>query len=204
MSSRALDEEDISIRFVNTVAWRRRSPPEERLGSADALRDWLALNGASAPFELSGLRHRWTFSEDEGARALQTARKLREAIYRLFIAHVALQQPASADLVFVSEFLWRRPSALRLVWNGQGLSWQRAAGEPDVLDFLRPIALSAVALLTGARARKLRQCQDAGGCGWLFIDESRQQNRRWCSMGDCGNRAKAHRHRQRTHLKDGQ
>ncbi|MGK9243238.1 CGNR zinc finger domain-containing protein, partial [Inquilinus limosus] len=68
------------------------------------------------------------------------------------------------------------------------------AGPPGLL---RPIALSAAALLTGPRAGRVRQCQDERGCGWLFIDESRAQNRRWCSMGDCGNRAKASRHRAR-------
>ena len=29
---------------------------------------------------------------------------------------------------------------------------------------------------------------------WLFLDDSKSANRRWCSMSSCGNRAKAHRH----------
>jgi predicted RNA-binding Zn ribbon-like protein len=62
---------------------------------------------------------------------------------------------------------------------------------------LMPIAFSAVELMTGVRAARVRQCQDDRGCGWLIVDESRAQNRRWCSMGDCGNRAKAHRHYER-------
>lgn len=32
-----------------------------------------------------------------------------------------------------------------------------------------------------------------GGCGWLFIDRSRNGSRRWCAMGDCGSHAKAKR-----------
>jgi len=35
------------------------------------------------------------------------------------------------------------------------------------------------------------------GCGWLFLDETRNRSRRWCSMKDCGNRAKARRHYRR-------
>src|ERR1700735_2051557 len=31
-------------------------------------------------------------------------------------------------------------------------------------------------------------------CGWLFIDDSKNASRRWCSMQSCGNRAKALRH----------
>jgi predicted RNA-binding Zn ribbon-like protein len=31
-------------------------------------------------------------------------------------------------------------------------------------------------------------------CGWLFMDDSKNGSRRWCSMRSCGNRAKAQRH----------
>ncbi|WP_257985183.1 CGNR zinc finger domain-containing protein [Bacillus sp. T33-2] len=47
--------------------------------------------------------------------------------------------------------------------------------------------------------KKLKAC--AGGeCGWLFVDTSRNKSRRWCSMEDCGNRAKAKRHYQKKKL----
>lgn len=37
-------------------------------------------------------------------------------------------------------------------------------------------------------------------CGWVFHDRSRNASRRWCDMGECGNRAKgaAFRARRRT------
>lgn len=43
---------------------------------------------------------------------------------------------------------------------------------------------------------RLRQCGDEG-CGWLFLDRSKNGSRRWCSSGDCGNRARARRHYER-------
>ena len=43
----------------------------------------------------------------------------------------------------------------------------------------------------------MKQCADDRGCGWLFLDTSRNQSRRWCSMKSCGNRAKVRRHRSR-------
>jgi predicted RNA-binding Zn ribbon-like protein len=43
---------------------------------------------------------------------------------------------------------------------------------------------------------RLRQCGD-DGCGWLFLDRSKNGSRRWCSSADCGNRARARRHYQR-------
>jgi predicted RNA-binding Zn ribbon-like protein len=54
------------------------------------------------------------------------------------------------------------------------------------------ILSDAADLLSSRRCELIRQCQDRS-CGWLYIDRSRERNRRWCSMRDCGNRAKARR-----------
>ena len=66
-------------------------------------------------------------------------------------------------------------------------------------DMLRALArrrVSAVELLAGDHAAPVKLCgmREATGCSWLFVDESRNGSRRWCSMKDCGNRAKARRH----------
>ncbi|GAA1534293.1 CGNR zinc finger domain-containing protein [Kribbella lupini] len=73
------------------------------------------------------------------------------------------------------------------------LRWQAddAAGE---------LALAAWRLLEGEDLSRLRQCQD-DGCGWLFLDRSKNGSRRWCSSADCGNRARAKRHYARTHAR---
>ena len=59
--------------------------------------------------------------------------------------------------------------------------------------FLDPIIKSAADLLVSPELKRVKQCAD-DACGWLFMDKSRNNSRRWCSMKDCGNRAKAHRH----------
>jgi predicted RNA-binding Zn ribbon-like protein len=53
---------------------------------------------------------------------------------------------------------------------------------------LSTIARDAVALLA-AEPERFRECA-AEDCGFVFYDESRTANRRWCSMQRCGNRAK--------------
>src|SRR5256712_7708540 len=66
----------------------------------------------------------------------------------------------------------------------------------DLRRMLWPVALSAVELLAGDHAAPVKLCgmREATGCSWLFVDDSRNGSRRWCSMKDCGNRAKARRH----------
>ena len=58
---------------------------------------------------------------------------------------------------------------------------------------LSEMARETVALLTGGHDR-FRECF-ADDCALVFYDESRSNNRRWCSMQRCGNRAKVRAHR---------
>jgi predicted RNA-binding Zn ribbon-like protein len=51
-----------------------------------------------------------------------------------------------------------------------------------------------VDVLRMADLARLRRCPPAaGGCGWVFLDHSRNGSRRWCRMADCGTTAKARR-----------
>jgi len=56
------------------------------------------------------------------------------------------------------------------------------------------VARSAAELLTSDNVDRVRECEDDRGCGYLFIDQSKNRSRRWCSMESCGNRAKARRY----------
>jgi predicted RNA-binding Zn ribbon-like protein len=60
------------------------------------------------------------------------------------------------------------------------------------------IAYAAIGLLCHVDLSRLKACppQD-GGCGWLFVDHTRNGSRRWCSMDDCGTQAKIRRLTQR-------
>jgi predicted RNA-binding Zn ribbon-like protein len=74
---------------------------------------------------------------------------------------------------------------------------------PDNLALpLWRVALSARELLLRLPETRLRACA-GDDCGWLFLDASKAGRRRWCSMADCGNRAKARRHYARRHPRRG-
>ncbi|MEM9432212.1 MAG: CGNR zinc finger domain-containing protein [Pseudomonadota bacterium] len=64
--------------------------------------------------------------------------------------------------------------------------------QPQPLKAL--VSASAVSILADPRERaRLKMCPGEA-CGWLFIDETKNSRRTWCSMESCGNRAKAARH----------
>ena len=60
----------------------------------------------------------------------------------------------------------------------------------ELADPLRPITHAAVELLTTGPLGHLKIC---GNCRWLFLDQSRNHSRRWCSMDECGTQMKQRR-----------
>ncbi|EJN09461.1 conserved protein containing a Zn-ribbon-like motif, possibly RNA-binding protein [Bradyrhizobium sp. YR681] len=191
------DGEELAIRLVNTAAWRLRDPSEERLADADALLVWLGENGVGGARDLKRIRTAWQNDARLGEAVYREAIVLREAIYDILVARIKRHAPPAAALKAFNRMLTQSMPAATLTSDRSDLRWELQS-PGDGQDLLKPVITSAAALMTGPRARRVKQCQDDRGCGWLFVDESRAQNRRWCAMGDCGNRAKAHRHYQRT------
>jgi predicted RNA-binding Zn ribbon-like protein len=196
-SAQKLAREELSIKFINTVAWRRRDPVEDRVGSPDALLKWFLDEGSLDRQTFFQTKERWKQAPREANDFLRAGVELREALYSLFLAHIADKNADPRNIDVLNATLAGSIRDLRLTSSRKTLKWaaSSAANPPEVL--LKAIAWSAAGLLMGPRAKRIKQCEDERGCGWLFIDESRSQNRRWCSMGDCGNLAKSRRHYQR-------
>jgi predicted RNA-binding Zn ribbon-like protein len=192
--------EDLCIRFVNTVAWRLRDPREERLPTPGALLDWFGENGLASRRYLVRIASLFAGKPRSAASLNAKAIELREAIYGVLLARIERKLPNAEDLAVFNRCFARSAEGIEIASAGGEMGWRPSSLDADPFDLLRPIALSAADLVTGPRAHKIRQCSDDRGCGWLFVDESRAQNRRWCAMGDCGNRAKASRHRARKRL----
>ena len=55
-----------------------------------------------------------------------------------------------------------------------------------------PIVRAAADLLASSDVALVRACSSPT-CQWLFLDTSKNHHRRWCSMKQCGNRAKVRR-----------
>src|SRR5258708_35922595 len=83
--------DELSIQFVNTVAWRLRDRSEERLPSFEALLDWFRVVGLVTQAYFDLLRAHWQKHPDEAGRLHGEAVALREAIYQLFRARLAAQ-----------------------------------------------------------------------------------------------------------------
>lgn len=129
---------------------------------------------------------------------LQRGIALREGIWSVFASRTRAR---AADLAAVSDEAARAAPHLRLERkddDGFAFVWDSEVALDRVLW---PIARSAADLLTSEVHRAtVRECESES-CSWLFLDRTRNHSRRWCDMGDCGNRAKARRFRERRRAK---
>jgi predicted RNA-binding Zn ribbon-like protein len=186
--------EGLCLDFVNTLAWRNRAVPEERLANPRALLDWCIGAGILNVRSAAALWNAWHEPDGIALEFHRLAIGVREAIYAVFRARIHADAVAEDGLRVLNETLAALPPRRVLVPDGPGFGWRADAARPKPADVLAPILWSAADLLTSPRLDRVRQCEDQRGCGWLFLDESRAGTRRWCSMGSCGNRAKARRH----------
>ncbi|NLG83068.1 MAG: hypothetical protein GX493_00350 [Firmicutes bacterium] len=186
----------LCLDFANTVDWRTSAHPREFLNDYADLLVWSAHAGILSHEEAWRLRSEAANRPEEAAAIHARAIALREAIYRIFSRLAAGAPPEEDDLALLNRELSAALAKLRVVRNNGEFAW-KWDGEGEALDrMLWPVVRSAADLLISGDREKVRECA-AEGCGWLFVDTSRNRRRKWCAMTGCGNRAKARRYYQR-------
>jgi predicted RNA-binding Zn ribbon-like protein len=126
-------------------------------------------------------------------RDLIDAKALRAAIGRLAIA-ASRDETATADDVDVVNLFAATPD-IPPALPGGGRQAGRARAHTG--QALSSMAREAVGIFGSDSLPRIRECA-ADDCAMVFYDDSRSNNRRWCSMQRCGNRAKVRAHRART------
>jgi predicted RNA-binding Zn ribbon-like protein len=188
---------ELCLDFVNTASERASGAPErDRLTGYADLVGWGERTGALDTATAEGLRRVAAARPEEAEAVLRRAKSLREAIFRVFATSSGGAAPVAADLAELSAAAAEASAAQRLTPTAHG--FDMAWPETEALDRAWwPAATSAVALLVSEDLSRVKECA-TDNCSWLFLDLSRNRSRRWCSMKDCGNRAKARRHYART------
>lgn len=126
-------------------------------------------------------------------RELADAEGLADAIARVAIARTreVSATPDDIDIVNLYAAMPDVPPAL------SGGRRQAGATKVRLGQALSAVARDAVDLFGERGVGRIRSCA-AADCDMVFYDDSRSNNRRWCSMQRCGNRAKVRSHRERS------
>jgi predicted RNA-binding Zn ribbon-like protein len=194
---------EVCLDFANTVRWHASDRPEEKLHTYPDLVTWAREQGLVKANEARALVEMAHQHPREAAESLQRVLSLREAIYRVFTAQAHGQHPARTDLDQINAAASEYLAKSQVFATPDGFQWGWMADEPTLNQMLGPIALAAANLLTSKELLpRVGQCADDRGCGWLFLDRSKNRSRQWCDINDCGNRAKQKRHYERTQRKN--
>ena len=134
------------------------------------------------------------------ARALRSARQLREALASVLYSAVDGRPAADADIRTLEQHFHDASGHRELRWEQAAPSrnkraalewhWGRFSAHAELPVWM--LALAARQLMTSDAMALVRAC-GAESCRWLFLDTSKNHTRRWCSMQACGNRMKARR-----------
>jgi predicted RNA-binding Zn ribbon-like protein len=161
-----------ALDLTNTVSWR--DDPGRRVDRLDLpgfLAHWLRETGLGTP-------------DGDLATVLPAVRDLRELV------HAVCTGPSADDLARFAALL---PAAHARAATAPTLPVRWHVPVTTVHDVLPALVLRTDELLRSPEAAKVHRCE-ARGCGWLFVDTTRNHSRRWCRTEDCGNRERVRRH----------
>lgn len=182
----------LCLDFANTLAFRGTTPQESLHSLAD-LAQWCATSGAVLAGEVQAIAPWMQRHPGPAAAIFREAIAIREMIYRVFHAVAVGGAPSDEDVALLNRALKDAPARASLQRSGAAFGWRAAKARLSAAALLAPVLWSVGDLLTAPQLKQVRECANSE-CLWLFLDDSKNRTRRWCSMQVCGNRAKAHRH----------
>jgi predicted RNA-binding Zn ribbon-like protein len=179
---------NLALDFVNTRTFGADGQPNvESLSSFDDIVEWARHVDLVHDNEARRMRQRARRDPEVARRAFEHALDVRDRLDRLFRA-IAIGRPVPRtllDQLRSDEAAAIGAATLEPVRAGYAWSW---AGGDDLERPVWEVVHAATALLGGNQLGRLKRC---GGCTYLFVDESKNRSRRWCSMADCGTAAKS-------------
>jgi predicted RNA-binding Zn ribbon-like protein len=134
-------------------------------------------------------------SVDEDAQtAVEKARRMREdfraLLYRLFLPNRHSVAEADTELAEANRWLSGLGTPV-LVPSGESMSVGYGTK-----GYLAPLLKSALDLFASPKFSHIRKCSNPNCVLW-YVDTTKSQTRRWCSMALCGNVHKAREFRKR-------
>jgi predicted RNA-binding Zn ribbon-like protein len=187
----------LCLDFVNTIN-SRLNPEHDYLMQYSDLLGWANKLGVLSPAQSQRLQKRSRQNMHEAENTLLAARTLRDLLYRLFSRAAAGSEPEKKDMEVFGVFYGE--SIARGHFTRQGTHYGTTWNVEETLDaVLWPIIHTAGELLLSEELAQVKECP---GCGWLFLDTSKNQSRRWCSMNTCGARDKMRRYHKKKSAKE--
>lgn len=183
-----LDGGRLCLDFVNSIHDHYAEVAEDYIGQPESFIEWCVRTGALRSDEHIAAPN----GASQRAALMRKVRALRHHLHVLLASRIDGVTPPEEAVQCLDQWLHRAWASQSLGLDGQ-MHWRDDAN--NVLLPLLRIALDALDLLSGPSMSQLRRCSNTSSCGWLFLDTSKNQRRRWCAMETCGTAFKMGRYR---------
>jgi predicted RNA-binding Zn ribbon-like protein len=182
---------NVALDFANTAEGTSEGEIEwEHLLGYEDLVFWGHRVGLLSGEDGERLLRKGRESPAEADATYARALGFRGHLYALFRALVEGDDPLTESVEALRMLECKALSHAALAPSSDGFVWKWAPGD-ELAGMLWPVAHSATELLVSGRLGRVKRC---AGCNWLFVDESKNRSRRWCSMEECGTHAKMRRY----------
>jgi predicted RNA-binding Zn ribbon-like protein len=174
----------LCLDFINTTNWHENNPVDDRLIEFSSILIWGARVGLiKLASNVIGIQEGKKAEGGVDPRVMRI-KEFRYHLRKMLIGGETLDDDAVAVL---NESM--NPSRNQIL-TCENNTMVLALHETDLSWILTPLAYSAVEILISPSRERVKMCP-GNGCGWLFLDMSPNNRRRWCSMAACGNKHKA-------------
>lgn len=189
-----------ALDLVNTIERGGNPSPHDHLSDSSVLLRWSVRVGVLSDAEAGQVQRAWQDGPAAAHAGLAAARDIREGLHLVLLALVTDADggtpgdpvAAGAALVALHERWAGAAARARLVLDSSRV--RLAYGTSPAMLVPDRVVEAALDVMLTADLTRVRRCPvGEGGCGWLFLDQSRNGSRRWCRMADCGNTVKARR-----------
>lgn len=151
---------------------------------------WVARAGGLSPEDADGLLAAAAADPAGAATEVARVKVLLRAAFDVFHGLATGSRADAAALAAIQEVHADALAHGRLEPTDGTFRWTWG---PDLRLPRWLVARSAVELVTAGPLGRVKVCASEEGCQYLFVDTTKNNSRRWCSMADCGNTAKARR-----------
>ena len=181
---------NLALDFVNTRTGPPGAPPDlDILHTYADLVDWAQYADALPVRQANSLRRVATERPREASRRFREALELRDRLDQIFQRLSGGQKVQAQDLNALRDAYAEALRHADLVHDGT-FEWSWTDGT-DLGRPTWPIVHAAVGLLTTGPLDRVKAC---AGCQFIFLDETKNRSRRWCSMLDCGSAEKVRKY----------
>lgn len=186
-----LDGGWLCLDFINTVHDRSVEEPFDYISDYRKLLEWSLKVESLSVSEKKRLEKNAKADRKKANREHENVIKARGVLYDFFLPIAQNKTPADNSQAEFNSLLRQTMSQIELKLEDHFEVSQGWKNRSDLAYPLYPVIKSAYDLLTMDKLDRVKEC---GACGWLFLDQSKNKSRKWCSMESCGSNVKAKRY----------